>query len=206
MEMTITRALAEIKLLEQRINKGITYIFVDCGNKANPVTYFGKTSKENVEKDIRSNIDSVNDLIKRRLKIKSEIIKSNATTKILISGDKMTVAEAIDMKGAIFFKKDYLKELKQQLSQVKEFIENQNTTISDNILSMLEKNLSKDRIADKTDYEKISKPYKEDHLVEIIDPKNIQALIENLEKEIENFESEIDFVLSESNSITKINI
>jgi len=52
----------------------------------------------------------------------------------------------------------------------------------------------------------ISDKYKADNEWELVNPLKLEEKIKTLEESIDGFESEVDFVLSESNSITKIEV
>lgn len=56
------------------------------------------------ENCIKADIQSVEDLIVRRQKIKSLIAKANVENKVTINGQQMSIAEAIDMKVIVGYK------------------------------------------------------------------------------------------------------
>ena len=85
-------------------------------------------------------------------------------------------------------------------------VENANTQVKQKLDILLESNFGKDIKASATDVEAISKPYLEQNEWELVDPLGIVGRIEKFEKEIDEFEHEVDFVLSESNTITTIEI
>jgi hypothetical protein len=111
-EMSVHRALRELKTLDKRINNSLQSIdfVVDVVGNKQPKGY---NKVEDYENEVKSKYTQIQDLIKLRNLIKREIILSNATTKITINNIEMTVAEAIEMKSSIDYKKSLL--LKLQL-------------------------------------------------------------------------------------------
>ena len=97
-KMTVHKALAELKTMDDRISKAIrstTYVLAvkHSAEKINGV-------KVNDFKDqMRSGYQKVTDLIKRRDAMKRAVVLSNATTKVKIGDTEYTVAEAIEMKN-----------------------------------------------------------------------------------------------------------
>lgn len=196
--MTCTRALAELKLLDKRIEKKI--------NESIYVSYEGELRKKDkkVENAV-ADYQSVNDLIKRRTKIKSALIASNAVTKVRINDEDMTVAEAVETKSAIKHKKRLLSELKRQHGDVCNNIEKENARQR----KILEDRFSKGNSDEKNDdsnFEEKARKYMDLNGVKIVDPLEISKQIKELEAYIEGFENQVDFVLSEKNATTEIKI
>lgn len=205
MELSITRALAELKLLDKKIEKAIgqaKFTAIAIGKK--PVK--GYTSIEEFEKDVKSQYQSVMDLMKRRQDIKSAVVKSNATTEVTIAGKVMTVAEAIEMKVFIGYKQNLLHKLMVEFNRANDQAEIENQNVKVRLDKMLEASFQKDSKTKDTEIENISKPYLEANEARVVDPLNARKKIEELQEEIDNFLAEVDFVLSESNTITKITI
>ena len=145
-------------------------------------------------------------MLERRQKIKSAIVKSNALTEIEIAGNKMVVAEAIDRKNSIENDKYFLEILRQQYAQSIRAIERNNETLTqkaDEQINLLYSN--KDNI-DPVKIKSLKEDYINENTFDFIDPLDIKEKMEKLEREIEDFELEVDFKLSESNSLTFIEI
>jgi hypothetical protein len=205
MEMSITRGLAELKLLDKRIEKAIhstNYAGACVGKK--PITPY--TSNEQFENEVRSAYQSVQDLINRRQTIKSAIVDSNAKTVVKIGETEMTVAEAIERKSSIEYDKTLLGKLKSDYNNTLVQIERHNENVNNKLDKHLETIFGKDG-KDKTgEMESVSKAFKAENEAKLVDPLKIKEVIDKLEYEIDEFENECDFVLSESNTITKITI
>lgn len=205
-KMSVHRGLAELKLLDSRIDKAIGEGVYCKHNKRSNTKINGMTIKEYEDKVIRASVDKVNSLIERRGKIKSAIVKSNAITEIEVAGIKMPVAVAIDRKNSIEHERQYLYELKHQYSRTINTIEKNNSTLTnraDEQINLLYSN--KDNV-DPNKIKILRDDYIEENTFDLIDPVGIKGLLDKLEKDIEDFETEIDFKLSESNALTMIEI
>jgi hypothetical protein len=68
------------------------------------------------------------------------------------------------------------------------------------VQALVERSLGKEKRADPKEFENISKPFIDANQLKLIDPLNIDTLIEKMKKDIETFETDVDVVLSEANS------
>jgi hypothetical protein len=146
----------------------------------------------------------LNDLIKRRNKIKNAIVISNSTTPVEIAGVKMTVSEAILYKDIIQHKKNLLDVLKIQKQQcVVEYEQHKQRVqikVDENIKIICGANSKPDPSTIQTVTDGITKR----DPIEMLDPLKLEHEIKELETSIENFTANVDYVLSESNALTKI--
>ena len=204
MKMTIHRALAELKLLDKRINKQIKDSVPFCVVKKKDEKQVNGMSLEEYNKKVEGNFNAIIDLIKRREQIKAKIMHSNTITKVNVAGEEMTVAEAIERKNTIEYKKKLLNRLRADLQMALDEMENGNIILLDKLESFLEATLG-DNPSSK-EIETVSEMFKEKNELKLYNPINIEKKIEKLEEEIEDFLMEVDFVLSESNSKTTIEI
>lgn len=209
-KMTITRALNEVKLLEKRINKTI-----ESGQ------FIGHSLKNGLVNDVATKSEfigiaestycSIGDLIKRRNLIKSAIIKSNSEAMIEINWEKMTVAEAIERKTSINIDITLLEHLKREYSKVVKQIEAYNSRVEMNVSNILQatfntKNAESDTFNQKNSVDEVVKSFRENNQLVLVDPLKLETEIKSLELKIDTFISEVDFVLSESNSLTTIEV
>ena len=97
-KMTVHKALAELKIIDDRIHKAVhNSVFVySCKNGIDKVD---GVPVSDFKKDINSNYQKVTNLINRRNAMKRAIVLSNAVTKVTVGDKEYTVAEAIDMKN-----------------------------------------------------------------------------------------------------------
>jgi hypothetical protein len=204
-EYTITKALSELKLLEKRIDKSIGGLTIISSKKGDNGKVSDKYSYEEFKTNAYADLQSVNDLIDRRYKILCAIIKSNSVTTIKVNGTEMTVADGISMKTQIEQKGRLLKKLRMHNEMINNHILNKNFTVNASLERMLT-GFSSDKGTNKDDLKSVSETYLSMHELKLVDPMNIGILIKDLDYEIDTFTSNIDYILSESNSITKIQI
>lgn len=205
-KMTIHRALSELKLINARIEKAISAIEpTGVTQKDKLVNQFYK--KEDFEKEAKAKFKSVNDLIERKNKIKSAIVNANGVTQVEINGEKMTIADAINFKQVIDFKKKLIATLEQKHRNAKATAEQNNKQVEDNALRLAEAALQKDNVKiNDGDAVAITEPYLTKNQFHLVDPLKVDELAEKLQKAVNDFESEVDAVLSEINAVTVIEI
>jgi hypothetical protein len=204
-KMSIHQALAELKLLDKRINSaigGATFVSYAVGKK--PVRGFN-TVKE-FEDYATAAYQSVNDLIKRRNRIKAAIVLSNATTKINVGGVEMTVAEALERKQSIVYEQKLLQKLVQDLNVAVNAVDKENLSVQHRLEELLKISLGTERKGKEAEAEAISKGFKEDNEARLVDPIKIREEIDKLQQRIDDFLTQVDYRLSESNTITMIEI
>jgi len=204
-EITITRALAELKLLDSRISKKTSEsdfaFLLSKKNKSNVNT-------ETLTTNARASFQSIVDLIKRRQTLKSAIILSNAHTRVKLNGEDLTVAEVIECKQLVDLYKALLLKLKQNRETIVNQVERNNQQLELDLQKLLEINFGKSSNSktNTDDIENISKTYREQNKSEMLDCVNIDSKIKEVEELINKYETETNFVLSESNATTKIRV
>lgn len=203
---TIHRALSELKIIDSRIEKAITTIdpsgFVQKDKLVN--NFY---SKEEFEKQSKAKYQSVIDLIDRKNRIKSAIVKANGITMVKIGEKQMTIADAINFKTVIEVKKKLIQALTQKHNQTKTSIEQNNANVDANALRLAEAALQKDNVKiNEGDAVAITEPYLKKNRFELVDPLKVEKLVEELQEEVDEFQTEVDAVLSEINAITLIEI
>lgn len=205
-KISITRALKELKTLDSRIQSAITSLNVldVTQEKFKGKTLKNNSTVENFTKEVKAKYDSYQDLVKRRNSIKSALVLSNATTKVRVGGREMTVAEAIDQKSLLEYKKNLLRSLKTQKSQFDKELELSRQNMDRQIEVFMQQNLGKDRKTSAEDYNQIAAPFIQANELKLVDPIEVSKVITNLEEEVTTFEADIDIALSESNSKTEI--
>ena len=205
--MTIHRALAELKLIDSKIEKAISVIEPTGIMQVNKlVNNFYK--KEDFENDAKSKFQSVIDLIERKNKIKSAIVIANGVAEVNISGIKMTIADAINFKSIIVFKKNLIATLIKKHNAIKSKFTIENEKIEkialENAKIMIGKEGDNKIKPTDEDVKNIIEPFIKRNEFHLIDPLKVEQLTEKLQKEVSDFEAEVDAVLSEVNAITII--
>lgn len=203
-KVTIHRALSELKLIGAKIQK--------CIDELNPSGIVQKDKlvngvyqKEDFEKKAKEAFQSVTDLIDRRNRIKSAIVRANGVTVVKIAGDEMTIVDAINLKAVIGFKKSVNEALKKRHNAAKANLEKNNAQVDANALQLAQVALGKQgiKIGD-NDAQAVIEPFLKANKFELVDPIGVENKVAELEKKIGDFEAEVDAVLSEINAVTFI--
>ena len=206
-KITITEALKELKLYDQKIYKAIENAhFVDAAKKASDMVGYKK--KEAYESDAKASFDSIKAMIENRDALKRAIVNSNATTMVEIGGVKMTVAAAIERKTSIEYDRYFLSTMKAQFDTAVARVANENAKVDSQCDKLIETQLSGDskQKLDKVDIEAFTAPYRKQREFSMVDPLNIEKRIAELEAKIDAFDAEVDTKLSVSNALTTIEV
>lgn len=206
MKLSIHRGLSELKMLDKRIERAMNEKFIGSKKKSTDKVLNSTLEKTKFEDEVKSNLQSVEDLIKRKTLIKKAIVLSNANTKVEIGGNTYTVAEAIENKQIIVYKKDLLQKLKKQYNENNAFVNRQNEIVEENLNEQIQTLLGSDKNNKSNDLTGFIDQYKAQNEWELVDGLGIEKVIKDLEIEIEEFENNVDYVLSESNATTFIEI
>ena len=210
-KMSVTRALAELKRLDDRLNRMTDdqsiFVSVAVGHGDKMKVLGVSDTVQSVVSQIVSNHDRVNSMIEMRAKIKAAVVASNATTKVKLGDREMSVAEAIELKKSIDIKRNMLSAYRRQVNQAYALVARQNEALE----AQIETNLAtiygneKGKV-DASMFEAIAKPQREQKEASLIDPIKISIMIKTLEEEISLIETELNFTLSEINARTEIEI
>lgn len=209
-KMTIHKALAELKVIDNRINRAICDGSYVIANKHSNEKIGG--APINVYKErMKSDYQRVDDLIKRRNAIKRAVVLSNATTKVKVGDVEYTVAEAIEMKNhGMEFVDDFAKVIASQYARAKaEIDKNSGDAIEKRaeqyVLSVIQAQPKDSKMTVDSDAMKaLRKTYIENNTYDMIDPLGVDDIIERMTNEVNEFNTEIDAALSVSNALTVI--
>lgn len=208
--MTIHKALAELKTMDDRIMKAIN---------AHPYTMAVKHSAEKIngvtvaefKENIKSAYQKVESLIARRDAMKRAVVISNATTKVKVGDKVLTVAEAIELKNHGM---DYKKSLRQRIvdnyrAAYVELDRNSGEAIEKRaeqyVLSVIQAQPKDSKMAvDSKAMQALREDYITNNTYDLIDPLGVTKIMEKLMDEITEFETEVDAALSVSNAVTVI--
>jgi hypothetical protein len=208
-KMTIHRALAELKLIDSRIEKSVEQIYPSAAMQKDKLID-GRITKEDFVNNAKSKMQSTLGLIDRKNKIKSAIVKANSETVVKIGAKEMNISDAISFRALIDIKKTLIQSLKDKHNRVIGIMNTNNekvkTQAMENAKVILGKQGESDIKATDNDVKNIVEPFVERNEFHLVDPLKVEEVIENIEKETEEFETEIDAVLSEINAITIIEI
>ena len=204
-KMTVHKALAELKTLDDRINTAIGESVFVRANRHNNTKIFGKTIEE-FKADSAASLMSVTALIDRRNAMKRAVVLSNAITKVNIGGVEYTVAEAIEMNNHGMENLVELRNcLREQYSSVKRMVESEN---GDKLVKACENYIqatfgTKEKI-NNPDIEMAQKVYMTNNTYDIVTGLDIEKVIKELTDRIDAFKAEVDSALSVSNALTVI--
>lgn len=204
-KMTVHKALAELKTLDDRINTAIGESVFVRANRHNNTKIFGKTIEE-FKADSAASLMSATALINRRNAMKRAVVLSNAITKVNIGGVEYTVAEAIEMNNHGMENLVGLRNcLREQYSSVKRMVESEN---GDKLVKACENYIqatfgTKEKI-NNPDIEMAQKVYMTNNTYDIVTGLDIEKVIKELTDRIDAFKAEVDSALSVSNALTVI--
>ncbi|BAU43771.1 hypothetical protein [Leptolyngbya sp. O-77] len=206
--MTVTDALAELTLLEKRIESARTSL---DKNTLITVVGVGKIptgfqSREEYTTQARATLQRVNDLIARRRTVKRAIVRSNATTLVNVAGEEMTVAEAIEMKNFIKYYESTLTTIQSAYLKAREDYETAQERIKERLDKLALEVLGRAETMNSEQYQSLADSFMAREGVELLDPTNLPREIERRQAFIEDFKSSVDRVLSVSNARTMIEI
>ena len=211
MKLSITRALAELKMLDKRIGDAIqraSFIAVQRGEGdratvLNNPHYTVTAASERIENDAKS-IDA---LIDRYSKIKTQIILSNAVTVVRVGEKAMTVAEAIERKSSVKYAAQLATTMGAQLGQMKSSIEKGNADLDAEIDKQVQIAYTNDKGRVTVDqYNLIANPRRAERKLSAIDPLKLEDTLASLRADIDDFVLNVDFALSEINAKTEIEV
>lgn len=209
--MTVHKALAELKIIDDRIGSAISNVLFITAVK-NGTKKINGVDVESYKEAVRSSYQKANDLINRRNAIKRAVVMSNAITKVTVAGEEYTVAEAIDMKnhGLDGMKTILNRMLRQYQDASYSFNKNSGEALelkaNEYVMNILG---SQGNASDKTDVKQVQAlhdSYVANNEFVMIDPIDIEKKIEDIRNRIVEFETDVDAALSVSNAVTTIDI
>lgn len=203
--MSLHRVLSELKMLDKRINGGIAKLDVIGIKKGDK--FLKPMSEETFSKEANSDLESLETLIKRRYELKRALILANAENKVSINGMFITIAEAIDYKSVIEYKKKEYNRLRNLYSEALEKYERECKKNEDGlekfILTLTGKDSSK---LSSDELSSLTEAYNKSNEIKMVDPLSLKNKLDKLKEEIDEFENEIDSVLSEANATFQVEI
>lgn len=207
-QMTVHKALAELKIIDNRILKAVRNgVFVhSCKNGVDKID---GVPVSDFKDSISSDYQKATDLINRRNAMKRAVVLSNATTKVNIGDKEYTVAEAIEMKNhGMDGLKMLLSELTNQYNKaVFKFNQNSGEELERKAEQYAMNILKSQGDSSEKDFKQVQAlhdAYVENNEFVMIDPLDILKKIDEIDKMIDEFNAEIDSCLSVSNAITVI--
>ena len=199
--ISITQALADLKLLNKRIDRALYHV--------RWTTVTTKTRSVDLEKfttEANAALQSYTDLYKRYVALKTAIVRANASTHVKVGTWEGSIADAIEYKKSIQFKKRLLESMKDDLSSSREDYEIQQDRMNSRLDVLLSSELGKDVRTNPETITALTNSFRESNRVDLVDPLDLATHIKQLEEEISSFETNVDWVLSEANGRTMITV
>lgn len=206
--MTVQEALNKKKILEKRWAE-------EMSDEKAYVTYATSTQKvvdgverEEVENILKSQFDSKVHLLKNLSALKIAINKSNASTIVVISGKEYTVADAIARMNFMDNERKFYNRAMRQYNTCKNNVDaiNKKVLDPDNIAAYLSR-INGDQTKVRPEViEALKESYKEENMLHIIDPNNINDVVSKMIDDLDQFEAEVHTKLTTSNINTEIEV
>jgi hypothetical protein len=198
-QMTLTRALNEIKLLEKKIARfsepNVMWLAVSKNGKIS-----GVQSIDQLKSTVEANKQKLNDFITNRNDLKKKLLEANNKITVTVSGKTYTIAEAIDRKAFITTEKHIFSTLNHQVIMARNAFDVENQRLDEKVERTITQALGGDGKKDPAVVEGIEKSVRENMKIILEDPAKVADWVAKTLIEIEEFENEIDFVLSEANA------
>lgn len=225
--MSVTQGLAELKLLDKRIQKHVgsraqeahqlsdgSYGFIAAPAEEGSTakgwiavrTKSTPVDERKLAAEAQADWQSFADLVARRDRIKKAIVLSNATTRVKIGAWEGTVAEAIEQKASIQYKKRMIAIGKKELTRVAEEYKAKQAEVQTRLDRLLQSELGKDVRTNPDTIQAITASFLENNKVEIVDPLHLADKVKRLEEEVEEFETNVDWTLSQANGTAMIDM
>jgi len=211
-KITLTEALAKLKLYDKKIKKQL----LGFRNKEQVIDYVvgndhkcklsGKEINE-LKADAQAGIQKIQALMKNRNTLKAAIAQANAVTKITVNGKEYTIVQAIERKQGIENEKMLLDALEEQVAEVQNDVARINSRAQEKANQIIEAQVGSDAKNKKTDeIESLYDLVYNKNRALIVDPIDLENLIEAMRDEIESFEQNVDVALSIANAKTEIEV
>ncbi|NEO49939.1 MAG: hypothetical protein F6K55_39935 [Moorea sp. SIO4A3] len=206
--MTVTDALAELTLLEKRIDSARAAL---DNNTLISVVEVGQVptgfkSREDYEIKAKAALQKVDALIARRRTIKRVIVLSNASTMVTVADQEMTVAEAIEMKMFIRYYEAVIGTMQSAYTKTINQYKMAQARVKERLDKLALEVLGQNASVGSQKYQSLADSFLAREGVELLDPTNLAEELEKRQTFIEQFKSTVDRVLSISNARTMIEI
>ena len=206
--MTIHKALSELKVIGDRIEKELNNITYVATNKASASKYNGEDVKDFMQ-ETKDAYKSVQTLINRRNAIKRAVTLSNAKTPVKIGDKKYTVAEAIDMKSTgLNPYRNIISKMAAQLELARRTVNKKNgeelNARADDYMRSMYGSTEMKSMSD--ELKKVRENFVDTQMMIVLDPLEAAKEIKRLEDIVDSFMAEVDSALSVSNALTTIDV
>lgn len=203
-ELTLTRALVELKLYDSKIQKAINELRPTSFSVNGVVVDYRQTSEE-FTNNYNSQIQKIRDLRNNKSLLKNALMEANASTKVKIGNKEYTILEALNKKADIQIENEIVRVLKQSVVSSNNRISDITDQIESNIEQTINSKSASSGNQSKDYIQSVRDSYKS-QLPQPVNIEQVEKLILEKEAEITEFLAEVDFALSEVNATTKITV
>jgi hypothetical protein len=205
MKISITKALAELKLLDKRIKSAVeeaNFVTVQRGEKA---LLENGLDKDQFLIEARASKQKILALINRRARIKESIINSNATTQVIVGDWTGTVAAAIERKNSAHYERLLFTKILEQFTKANLEVERFNYRLLPARADEAAKGFAGEKSSSE-EYMKLHAAFTEKHSYKLIVPARIREEAGQLKENLDRFLLNVDVALSEVNARTEIEV
>ena len=199
--ISLTRALAEVNLIEKKMAKAVSESKVTVFD----IRTLTKDDTDRAKNSQEADQASFEELFNRRQRIKASIAKANVETKVKVEGKEYSIIELIDMKSSLEFKQRYYEEALNQLSRAEKEVESAELRVDKEVSNKVEAAFSGKANTPKSFIEDLTESYKKMYGKEIHTIFTRESLSETLDR-VSDMRSNIDMLLSEVNARTEIKL
>lgn len=194
--MSITRALVELKSIEERLNTLKSTKFIT-------VAYYDRPVRASFAEEAKQAFQNITELLAYRSAMKSAIVVSNARTVVKVGSREYAVAEAIERKNGIALEKKMLAELSSQLQRATKEKDDFNAKVAAESERLVLALAGSDK-RETSNYSQVQADYEARKKATLVDPLLLAERIAKLEADLTLFENNVNIALAESNSKTLI--
>lgn len=222
MEITLHRALAQIKTTNDRLTKLLNTGYGGRNNAFYISTRKGREDKTSIARSLKdtealiiANYDQFNSLYNNLVALKRAVTMANAgitdntieLKKHKVCNEEYTIAEIIAMRDIIKYKKEFLNILSNAMSNAVSEVERNNARVTERLDTHLtamgggeKKSLTADEV------EMHTKAFLGANEYSLVDPLGLDKKIAELTEYVARFNEESDSALSVANALTTIEV
>jgi len=206
-EMSLTRALNEVKMTEKKISqlnaKNNGWLTITKNGKLQNSMF---DNLDQFKAGVKKDKQRLKDLVTYRNEIKSKLLIANNSTTVTVNGEDMTIAEAIDRKAFSGVLVQQYRAIKGEVDTVIREYEYEMDALDTKVENTINKALEGDGKKDPAVIKGIEDSVRENNKIILEDPSNIRKWIEEQFEATAEFLNEVDFCLSEINAKTTITV
>lgn len=206
--ISLTRALTEVKHIRQWLDENVGFQPIGIAIESGSKVLDSAQSPKDLEKTIQSDYDTYIAKLGRLRKLRSAIIKANASTMVTVGAETMCIMEAVDLKSTIQYEINLLQHLKETYTRVVEKVSSANALAENELTKQIHSVESSPSFTNEVKEGQVTllRLQQNTRKREILDPLNIVERIKKLEKRISDINVNIDYALSEVNATTLIEV